>query len=334
MNRTGDLRARSNLAVSLSCFLLILTRPAMAENPTFTNETDSADKERAIALHEEGSEEYRRGRWHEAAESYRAALQHWNHPQIHADLGMVLAHAEDFEEALEHLETALRHASVLEPQQRKQAGEKRQELLEEEFAELVVRCHTKSLRVWLSGTDAELPCRTQTSYTVLAGDRTLVFAPADAPAVDRAVFLQPGRRTVVEVGRKPSGGQWSRATVSGLALSSLVGAIGVELHLASNRSMARGDERAELCYPSACQGANASAINDLYERGKLQRRGAQLSYGVAASILLTTVVLAALQGPSYTTNVQVNTSRPMTILPWRSTRDGVSTLGLSIDTAF
>src|SRR5690242_10179543 len=90
-----------------------------------------------------------------AADGYRAALKHWDHPAIHYNLALALLNLDQPVEAYDHLQVSMKFGDA--PLQSKEKFDHAHELqvvLEKEIADVEVSCDKKGAKVTVDGKEA------------------------------------------------------------------------------------------------------------------------------------------------------------------------------------
>jgi hypothetical protein len=145
-------------------------------------------------LFHEGNARFAENQLAEAAQRYKSALEHWDHPSVRYNLAVCLISLDQPLIALQHLEAALRFgAAALAPEQFTQAQTYRKLLLGQ-VAELRVSCDTAEAEVHLDG-ERLLTCVGETTRRLTPGRHQLVATRKGYGTVSKALVLLPGQLT-------------------------------------------------------------------------------------------------------------------------------------------
>lgn len=150
----------TSLAVAL-CILLpwevLADEPPLPEQPLPEQERPWAqgvsdeDQQTALELFEEGNSLLRDSGFVQAAEKYRAALTHWDHPGIRYNMALALLSLDQPIEVHQHLEAAMRYgAEPLDADKFKNALSLKA-FIEQQLARVEIRCDAPEASVSMDG---------------------------------------------------------------------------------------------------------------------------------------------------------------------------------------
>lgn len=257
-------------------------------------------QEKAKALHKEGNQLFADSLLARAAEKYRAALKHWDHPGIHYSLMQALMVLKKPLEAYESSIQALRYgAAPFEPEEYKLAME-RQESLRGQIVELEISCEQSGAVVSLDG---------QTLFTgpgkvrhlTVPGQHEIIAKKKGFFTTNKTLALFAGK-TSIELAMLPESkatlperhwAPWKPLAVVGAGVGvSLLGSALQWRASESNRAF-REQFNQECEAPRGCDADRmpSSEVNRLEDRELLYRR---LSYGMYIVGGITTMAGVAL----------------------------------------
>jgi tetratricopeptide (TPR) repeat protein len=110
-----------------------------------------ADQKAAEKLFEDGNELLKQSFFKQAAEKYRKALSHWDHPGIHYNIALALLSLDEPSETHDHLEAALAYGPAPLEQDKYEYGKKYLALVDKQLGMLEVSCQEQGAIVRLDG---------------------------------------------------------------------------------------------------------------------------------------------------------------------------------------
>ncbi|MFP2926864.1 hypothetical protein ACLESO_17025 [Pyxidicoccus sp. 3LG] len=231
-----------------------------------------------------------------AAEQYREALTHWDHPAIHYNLALALLNLDQPIEVHEHLEAAMRFGAAPLDTEKLESARAYKTLVEKQLARLEITCETPGASVMMDGRQLFVgPGRFE--GWVRAGPHTLVATGEGFLTQDQSRTLSPGERAsldlklftsedLIEYRRKWSA--WKPWTVVGSGVAIAAG--GILMH-----SMARKDYTSFDTAIASCGGCVPEpAVARQRSRGDTLQTGAVAAYAVGGAAVVTGAVLVYL----------------------------------------
>ena len=174
-------------------------RDAISELPSdqCTDTSRKADRDIARALAQCGYEAHKQLDYRRAARIYQTELQYWNHPDGHFRLASAQFALVRFQEAYQHLNTALSCQQSMKSRwsDRARAMKKR---IEREFAVLAIENDDPEIRISLDG--VALPGRGAGVRVVHPGQYTIVAEKPGHVSVERSIVLERGGNVVITPG--------------------------------------------------------------------------------------------------------------------------------------
>ncbi len=229
-----------------------------AQEPEWSAGVSNEQREAARKLVREGNQLLRQWLFGEAADKYRQALAHWDHPAIHYNLALIL-----FDQPVEahfHLEEALRYGeAALDPEKRSNAKIQLSRL-EQQLSRVDIRCK-------LSGTVVKLDNRV---VFIAPGRHEGLLRPGlHVVEASRAGFapksvtwvLQGGDTTTLDLNLASKWKTWD--VVAGVGASTLV-AGGIIVGIALDR-VASSTENHANCPDHRCTPRDYDKIQSAYE---------------------------------------------------------------------
>lgn len=125
--------------------------PSMSDNRPWAAGVSQADRAAALKLFHEGNQLLKGSFFAQAADKYREALKHWDHPAIHYNLVLALLTLDRPVEVYRNLEAAVKYgAAPIDPDRYKQA-KIYLSLIGKQVAKLSIRCDVKGAKVVMDG---------------------------------------------------------------------------------------------------------------------------------------------------------------------------------------
>jgi hypothetical protein len=298
------------------CLVCLAPGPALAQSePVVPAETEpkpwqvrvtEAQKKEAQALLEKGNQLLLDRQWARALETYRKALEHWEHPYIHFNMVQCLVSLDRPLEAFEAVTKALRYGQgPLSDEHHRQALTYRK-LLQGQLSTIRASCTEPGARVTLD-TEEWFTCPGEESRLVKAGKHQLMASKRGFITTTRTVTALPREASVVALELEPVKVVvkkprivWKRRwrafvpwTVIGLG--ALVAGVGVPLALKARSSFDEFDSHIdENCTDGCDAGAIPDELYDKQSSGKAYDRAAVAMFAVGGATIVAGAVLAVL----------------------------------------
>jgi hypothetical protein len=260
-----------------------------------------SERATAEALFLEGNELFESSLFAEAADRYRAALAHWEHPAIHLNLAKALILLQRPVEAVTSLRVAVRHPEAHDSSEQYEWARASLERLEAQLVEISVTCVDEGAEVTVDGVRLFMAPGQGSAY-FLPGQHVVVAERRGYVAVPVRLVLAPGEHARVRIRmmslaaaraaerRMPAWTPWA-VLGSGAAL----GVAGGILRWQAGDTFARFDARFSVACPTGCSEAGTPPeLRALYDRGTRENRlgtamwitgGLAMAGGVAMLVL-------------------------------------------------
>lgn len=262
------------------------------------------EQQAALALFHDGNLELNDGLFAKAADKYKLALKHWDHPAIHYNLALALMNIDQPINAYDNLQLAIKYgAAPLQSKDKLDNAKRYLKLLNEQIAEVEVTCMKPGAKVSVDGKPVFVGPGTYKSR-VRAGRHTFVAELEGHPTKITAPYISPGAPfrielklyTVAELTRyrRRWKSTWAPYTVIGAGV--VVGLVGGGMEIAAQNTFHNFDSTIAKCNTTS-SGSGCTASSDLVgmkNRGNMQRTLGYVGYGVAAGAVITGAVLAYL----------------------------------------
>ncbi|NMO23337.1 hypothetical protein, partial [Pyxidicoccus fallax] len=228
-----------------------------------------------------------------AAEQYRQALTHWDHPAIHYNLALALLNLDQPIEVREHLEAAMRYGVAPLDAEKLENARAYRTLVEKQLAWVEITCETPGASVVMDGRPLFVGPGRHTGW-VRAGPHTLVATGEGYLTQDQSRTLSPGERVtldlklftsedLIQYRRKWSA--WKPWAVVGTGVALAAG--GVLMHSTARDDYSKFDTAIASC--GGC--VPEPAVADHRSRGDTLQTAAFAAYGVGGAALVTGAVL-------------------------------------------
>lgn len=231
-----------------------------------------------------------------AAEKYRAALTHWDHPAIHYNLALALLNLDQPIEVHEHLTSAMRFGAAPLDAEKLENARAYKSLVEKQLARVEISCETPGASVVMDGRPLFVgPGRFE--GWVRAGPHTLLATGEGFLTNDQSRTFSPGERAVVElklftsddlIQYRRKWSAWKPWAVVGAGVALAAG--GTLMHLTARDDYAKFDTAIAAC--GGC--VPESSVAGQRTRGDTLQTGAFVGYGLGGAALVTGAVLVYL----------------------------------------
>jgi hypothetical protein len=157
-----------------------------------------AEQRLATELFREGNNLLKESLFVAAAEKYREALGHWNHPGVHYNLALALLNLDQPVEVFNHLEEAMKYGPTpLDADKFEHAG-RYKALIEKQLARVEVSCGEPGAQVTMDGRPLfTAPGRYEALVRV--GQHSILAEKTGFVTTQKTPMLPPGKKTTVEL---------------------------------------------------------------------------------------------------------------------------------------
>ena len=261
----------------------------------------------ALQMFHDGNVQLNDGLFAKAAEKYREALKHWDHPAIHYNLALALMNLDQPIEAFESFQVSVKYGEApLQSRDKFDHAKDYMLLLDKQIAEVEVTCNKKGAKVSVDGKEVFVAPGTFKGK-VRAGKHTFVAELEKHPTRIDAPYISPGAPfrielklyTVAELTRYHRKWQatWMPYAVIGGGV--LAGVVGGLLELAATSNYKSYDDKIAACNTSSMNGgcAQSPELTDLKNSGDTKKTAGFVMYGIAGAAIVTGTALWWLNRP-------------------------------------
>lgn len=298
----------SQTLLGVSSALLVLMAPvAWAQQPqshleagaqrAWSQGVSKDDQEAATRLFHEANEYLQKNVFGKAAELYRQALTHWNHPAIHYNLSLALMDTGMLLELRQHLEGAMSHGQDPLDKEMFEQAKRLLLLVEKQLVRVEVSCDLLGASVSMDGKPLFVAPGRFKGW-VLPGARVFVATQSGRPPNERIRTPAAGERISLRISRlyddeeltryRRKWSAWKPWTVLGAGVALAAG--GGVLHLRARDDFRGFDAQATACGLAGC--APSPALGALRKRGDTFQKAAVGTYAAGGALLATGAVLA------------------------------------------
>jgi hypothetical protein len=274
-------------------------QPKVGANETLQNGGDerpwatgvsASEQEAALALFREGNGMLNDGLGPKAADKYREALKHWDHPAISYNLGVALLDTDPIA-AYEQMQRAIRFGSApLQSKDKFDSANRYLKLLEQEIAEIEVSCDKAGAKVLVDGKEAFV-APGKYSGRVRIGKHTFVAERSGYTTRVRAPFIGPGEKFRIELKLYTADEltrykrRWNSTWMPYVVIGSgaVLAIVGGGLEAAAQGSYHKFDETVKGCNMGMSGCPDSKALTDIIKRGDNEKAAGFVMYGIGAA---------------------------------------------------
>jgi hypothetical protein len=264
-----------------------------------------AEQGNALVTFREGNQLLNDGLFAQAADHYREALKHWDHPAIHYNLALALMNIDRPIEAYDHLQLAVRYGDA--PLQSKDKYDHAKDyllLLDKSLAVVEVSCYQPGAKVALDNHELFV-APGKHAERVHAGKHTFVAEKAgyttriDSPYIDSGEHFRIELKlyTAEELTRYHRRWQTTWLPFAALGAGGAFALTGALLELSARSSFRDFDSKVASCNQGDSGCPNSSALRDLKSSGESKRTIGYVGYGLAGAAFAAAGVLWYLNRP-------------------------------------
>ena len=271
----------------------------------WANGVSVAEQHAALQLFHDGNLQLNNGLFAKAADKYREALKHWDHPAIHYNLGLALMNLDQPIEAFDHLEASVKYGDA--PLQSKDKYDHARDyllLLQKQIADVEVSCDKAGARVTLDGKELFV-APGHYKGRVMVGRHQFLAEKQGYTARITAPYIGPGEHFRIELKlytadeltryRRRWQTTWIPYAVAGGALAA--GIAGGLLEASAQSSYQSYDNQVKACNQNDAGCAQSSSLKNLRSSGDTKKTLGIVGYSVAGAALVTAGVLWYLNRP-------------------------------------
>lgn len=148
-------------------------------------------KQEAARLFDEGTASLEGDLYEEAANSFREALKHWNHPAIHYNLALALMHSNPLE-CHKELEAAMQYGPEPVEAEKYERAQRLLATVEKKLARIEITCDTPGARITLDSRKDPLVCPKNHGEWVSSGTHQLRVTRSGSASAEETFALKEG----------------------------------------------------------------------------------------------------------------------------------------------
>lgn len=262
-------------------------------------------QQQALVVFREGNQQLNDGLFARASETYRKALESWQHPAIHYNLALAQMNLDQPIEAYENFAKAIAYGDAPLAKDKLEHAKDYMLLLGKQIATIQVSCDKPGAKVTVDGKEVFTAPGTYKAR-VRIGRHTFVADKKGYQTRITAPFIGPGETFRIELKlytaeeltryNRRWDATWMPYAVMGGGAA--IGLVGVALELSASASYNDYDKAVAACNTNNMGCQTSSAITDLRDSGDSKKTFGYVAYGVAGAAFATGVVLAILNRPS------------------------------------
>jgi tetratricopeptide (TPR) repeat protein len=267
-----------------------------------------SEQQGALKLFHDGNLQLNDGLFAKAAEAYKAALTHWDHPAIHYNLALAEMNLDSPIESQENFQLAIKFGEA--PLQSKDKFDHAKDyilLLDKQIGEVEVTCKKPGTKVSLDGKEVFTAPGTWRGK-VRAGKHSIVGTLEGHPSRVDAPYIEPGAPFRIELKlyttaeltryRRKWDATWMPYVVMGGGV--LVGLAGGLMEDLASNDYKKYDDQVKACNAMTtgnmgCK--SSSSLTSIKDSGDTKKNVGYALYGVGAAAVITGAVLWIINRP-------------------------------------
>jgi len=253
----------------------------------------SEEQHAALELFSKGNGDLKNSYFLEAANAYREALKHWDHPAIHYNLVLALLNLDQPVEVHEHLEAAMKYGAAPLDEDKLAQAKRYKSLVEKQLTHVSLTCNETGAKVVMDGKDLFTAPGHYDGW-VRAGPHTIVASkegflpnqiskplpPGESVSYDMKLFTEDDLTQY-----KRMWSAWVPWAVVGAGVA--VAGIGGAMHFEASQSYKSFDSDIQTC--GGCVPSSSTAAKK--NTGNTLQSAAFGAYGVGGAAIVTGAVL-------------------------------------------
>ena len=267
-----------------------------------------SEQEAALKLFHDGNLQLNDGLFAKAAEAYKQALTHWEHPAIHYNLALALMNLDQPIESQANFQMAIKFGDA--PLQSKDKFDHAKDyilLLDKQIGEVEVTCQKAGTKVSVDGKEVFTAPGTWKGK-VRAGKHTIVGTLEGHPTRVDAPYIEAGAPFRIELKlyttaeltryRQQWDATWMPYVVMGGGV--LVGLGGGLMELLASNDYKKYDDQVKACNAMTTGNmgcASSASLKSIKDSGDTKKTTGYVLYGVGAAAVVTGAVLWIINRP-------------------------------------
>ena len=267
-----------------------------------------SEQQNALKFFHEGNVQLNDGLFAKAAEAYKAALTHWDHPAIHYNLALAEMNLDNPIESQENFQLAIKFDEA--PLQSKDKFDHAKDyilLLDKQIGVVEVTCQKPGTKVSVDGKEVFTAPGTWKGK-VRAGKHSIVGTLEGHPSRVDAPYIEPGAPFRIELKlyttaeltryRRKWDATWMPYVVMGGGV--LVGLAGGLVEVLASNDYKKYDDQVAACNSMTTGNAgcmNSSSLKSIKDSGDTKKDLGYALYGVGAAAVITGAVLWIINRP-------------------------------------
>lgn len=268
------------------------------------------DQKIALDLFREGNLNLNDGVFVKAADKYREALKHWQHPAIYYNLALALINLDQPIEVYNSLQKAMAYGTAPLEKEKFDHAKEYLALIQQQLADIDVACDKKGAKVSVDGKEVFVvgkpgPDGTVSNHygaKVKIGKHQFVAEKEGYQARIKAPYIGPGEHFRIELKlftaedltryHRKFDKTWIPYAVMGAGV--VFAGVGFGLQAAAKSKYSDFDKRVESCSMNNSGCSVTSDITSIRNSGDTMKTLSYVAFGVAAGAIVTGGVLAVL----------------------------------------
>lgn len=261
-------------------------------------------QKQALVVFREANQLLNDGLFARAAETYRKALELWQHPAIHYNLALAQMNLDQPIEAYENFAKAIAYGDAPLQKDKLEHAKDYMLLLDKQIATIEVSCDKPGAKVSVDGKEVFVAPGTYKAR-VRIGRHTFVADKTGYQTRITAPFIGPGEKFRIELKLYTAeeltryNRRWDATWIPYAVMGggAAIGLVGVGLELSAKASYNDYDRAVAACNTSNMGCQTNAEITDLRDAGDRKKMLGYVGYGLAGATFATGVVLAILNRP-------------------------------------
>ena len=274
-------------------------------NRPWAQGVNPSEQRTALAMFHDGNVQLNDGLFAKAADKYKEALSHWDHPAIHYNLALALMNLDQPIEAYDNFQMAVKYGEApLQSKDKFDNAKNYMVVLDKEIGEVEVTCNKKGAKVAVDGREVFVAPGTYKGK-VRVGKHTFVATLEGHPTQVDAPYISSGAPfrielklyTVAELTRyrRKWDATWMPYAVFGAG--AVIAGVGALSELHSSDKYRDYDRDVAKCNDVNTGCANSSALKNIRSAGDEYKTAGFVLYGVGAAAAAVGITMWYLNRP-------------------------------------